>query len=83
MDAGIRGASPVPVDISRQKIAKYGGRSLAQVQNIGHEGQALEVMTRGAIACAQDLNTDTDGGIFRFWQPGRPIIGPWRTATVC
>ncbi len=54
MDAGIRGASPVPVDISREKIAKYGGRSLAQVQNIGHEGQALEVMTRGAIACAQD-----------------------------
>ncbi len=29
MDAGIRGASPVPVDISREKIAKYGGKSLA------------------------------------------------------
>ena len=27
----------------------------AQVQHIGHEGRALEVMTAGAIACAQNL----------------------------
>lgn len=32
-----------------------GGKSLAEVQNIGHEGIALEVMTNGAIACAQNL----------------------------
>jgi uncharacterized protein (UPF0261 family) len=55
MDAGIRGNSSVPVDISREEVAKAGGKSLAQVQNIGHEGQALEVMTKGAIACAQNV----------------------------
>jgi uncharacterized protein (UPF0261 family) len=55
MDAGIRGKSPVPADIGREEVARAGGKSLAQVQHIGHEGRALEVMTAGAIACAQDL----------------------------
>jgi uncharacterized protein (UPF0261 family) len=55
MDAGIRGNSPVPVNISREEVATAGNKSLAEVQNIGHEGQALEVMTTGAIACAQAL----------------------------
>ena len=55
MDAGIKGNSPVPVDISRTEVAKTGGKSLAEVQNIGHEGQALEVMIKGAIDCAQNL----------------------------
>ena len=55
MDAGIRGTSPVSVDINRVEVAKAGGKSLAEVQSIGHEGKALEVMTHGAIACAQKL----------------------------
>jgi uncharacterized protein (UPF0261 family) len=55
MDAGIRGASAFPVDISREAVAKAGGKSLVEVQHIDHEGQALEVMTKGAIACAQSL----------------------------
>jgi len=55
MDAGIRGNSPAPVDIRREEVATAGGKLLAEVQNIGHEGQALEVMTTGAIACAQAL----------------------------
>jgi len=55
MDAGIKGNSPVPVDISRTEVAKTGGKSLTEVQNIGHEGQALEVMINGAIDCAQNL----------------------------
>ena len=56
MDAGIKGNSPVPVDISRTEVAKAGGKSLAEVQSIGHEGQALEVMINGAIDCAQNLH---------------------------
>ncbi|MEJ2165150.1 MAG: Tm-1-like ATP-binding domain-containing protein [Desulfobacterales bacterium] len=55
MDAGIRGKSPAPVDVGRDEVARAGGKSLAEVQNIGHEGKALEVMTRGAICCAQEL----------------------------
>jgi len=56
MDAGIKGNSPVPVDISRTEVAKAGGKSLAEVQSIGHEGQALEVMINGAVVCAQNLH---------------------------
>jgi len=33
-----------------------GGRALKEVQNIGHEGKALQVMTEGAIKCAQKLH---------------------------
>ena len=55
MDAGIRGNSPAPVDVSRTEVARAGGKSLAEVQNIGHEGKALEIMTNGAVRCAQEL----------------------------
>lgn len=55
MDAGIRGTSPTPVDITREKVARAGGNSLQEVQNIGHEGKALEIMTNGAIQCAREL----------------------------
>jgi len=55
LDAGIRGKSLVPTDISRDEVAAAGGETLAGVQNIGHEGQALKVMTEGAIKCAQKL----------------------------
>jgi len=56
MDAGIRGQCPAPVDISREKVAQAGGKYLEEVQTIGHEGQALEVMTNGAIQCALELH---------------------------
>ena len=56
MDAGIRGTSPAPVEISREQVARAGGKSLQDVQNIGHEGKALEVMTNGAIQCARELH---------------------------
>jgi uncharacterized protein (UPF0261 family) len=56
LDAGIRGKSPVPTDISRDEVAAAGGETLSGVQNIGHEGKALKVMTAGAIKCAQELD---------------------------
>jgi uncharacterized protein (UPF0261 family) len=55
MDAGIKGQCPTPVDVTRAEVARAGGKSLQDVQNIGHEGKALEVMTSGAIQCAQEL----------------------------
>jgi len=55
MDAGIRGICETPVDITRQTVAQAGGSPLQAVQNIGHEGEALKVMTAGAVKCAQDL----------------------------
>jgi uncharacterized protein (UPF0261 family) len=56
MDAGIKGQCPTPVDIPREKVARAGGKSLEEVQTIGHEGEALEVMTNGAIQCARELH---------------------------
>jgi uncharacterized protein (UPF0261 family) len=55
MDAGIKGQCPTPVDVTREEVARAGGKSLLDVQNLGHEGKALEVMTNGAIQCAQEL----------------------------
>ena len=55
MDAGIKGQCPTPVDVTREEVARAGGKSLQDVQNLGHEGKALEVMTSGAIQCAQEL----------------------------
>jgi uncharacterized protein (UPF0261 family) len=55
MDAGIKGQSPVPVDIRREEVAQGAGRSLAEVQNIRQEGQALKLMTVGADRLAQGL----------------------------
>ena len=59
MDAGIKGQCPTPVDVTREKVARAGGKSLQDVQNIGHEGKALEVMTNGAIQCARELYQHT------------------------
>jgi len=55
MDAGIKGKSPVPVDITREEVASAGGKTLTDIQNIGHEGKALGFMTAGAIKCALEL----------------------------
>ncbi len=55
LDAGIRGESPVPVSINREKVARAGDKTLAEVQGMGHEGRALEVMINGSIRCARDL----------------------------
>ena len=60
MDAGIMGQCPAPVDVTREEVAAAGGKSLAEVQNIGHEGKALAVMVTGAIACAKKLHGQTD-----------------------
>ena len=54
LDAGIRGKSPFPVDMDRETVARTGGMSLREVQGIGHEGKALDVMIRGAVQCALD-----------------------------
>ena len=56
LDAGIKGKSPVAAEIPREEIAMAGGKALTEVQNIGHEGKALQIMTEGAIKCAQKLH---------------------------
>ncbi|HBF42412.1 MAG TPA: UPF0261 family protein [Desulfobacteraceae bacterium] len=60
LDAGIKGKSPVPVSINREKVARAGGKTMIEVQGMGHEGKSLEVMINGAIRCAQDLYRQGD-----------------------
>jgi uncharacterized protein (UPF0261 family) len=55
MDAGIKGQSPVPVNVTREEVAEAAGTTLADVQDIKQEGKALRVMTSGATSQAQDL----------------------------
>jgi uncharacterized protein (UPF0261 family) len=58
LDGGIRGRSPVPVAVSREAVAAAGGMPIEAVRAIGHEGEALQVMCRGAAALAQRLYED-------------------------
>jgi uncharacterized protein (UPF0261 family) len=55
LDAGIRGESPIPADITRHEVALAAGRTLDDVRRLGHEGKALGVMTSGAVQCAGKL----------------------------
>jgi uncharacterized protein (UPF0261 family) len=55
MDAGIKGWSPVPVDVTREEVAAAAGTTVAKVQGIKQEGEALQVMTAGAICRARAL----------------------------
>lgn len=56
LDAGIKGKSPSAVDISREEVAEAGGKPLAEVRNIGHEGKALQIMMEGAVHWAKELH---------------------------
>jgi len=55
MDAGIRGESPVSVTITRQEVALAGGKTLSEVQSIGHEGESLNMMLMGACKIADAM----------------------------
>lgn len=55
LDAGIKGKSPTLAGISREMVARSGGKTLAKVLRIRNEGEALDVMIKGAIRCAQDV----------------------------
>ena len=55
MDVGIMGKSPFPVGVSQDEVARAAGYVLADVQNIGHEGKAAEIMITGATVRAREL----------------------------
>ena len=55
IDAGIMGESPIPVNVTREEVAQLGGETLLNVQNMGHEGRALEAMIKGAIRKVEQL----------------------------
>ncbi len=58
MDAGIRGSCTHPVLVTREEVAREAGTSLEAVQRIGHEGEALAAMIRGAVPIARRLHDE-------------------------
>jgi uncharacterized protein (UPF0261 family) len=42
--------------INREEVARLGGSTLSQVRALRHEGQAIEVMIRGAARVVQELH---------------------------
>ena len=81
---------PDPGGCNTRFVARAGGKSIPEVLNIGHEGKALEVMTNGAIQCAQELyrqnqiqgviglggsmGTTLGSGVMRSFQVGLPKV---------
>lgn len=55
MDAGIMGTCPCPVAVTREEVARAAGKGLADVRDLGHEGQAMEIMISGAVSLARIL----------------------------
>ena len=55
MDAGIRGSCTHPVHVTREEVAREAGTTLEAVQRIGHEGESLAAMIRGAVPIARRL----------------------------
>ena len=53
MDAGIKGQCPAVVNVTREAVARAAGTTLDNVQGIKQEGEALGVMTNGAIRRAR------------------------------
>ena len=55
MDVGIMHKSPIPVTVSQDEVARAAGYSIADVQDLRHEGRASQVMAAGATLHAQKL----------------------------
>jgi len=55
LDAGIKGDSPFPVAIKREDVAIKGGMNIEEIRNLGHEGEAISIMSKGALEWAEEL----------------------------
>jgi uncharacterized protein (UPF0261 family) len=55
MDVGIMNKSPLPVDVSQEEVTRAAGYTLADVQNMRHEGKAADIMVAGATGRAGEL----------------------------
>jgi uncharacterized protein (UPF0261 family) len=58
IDAGILGAPAMPVDISREEVAKEAGTNMKDVAALGDEGKAIATMAEGASRIAHRLYTE-------------------------
>lgn len=55
LDPSVRGTSS-SAEIPPERIAAATGKTMQEVRSLNHEAKCLEIMTRGAIRCAQELH---------------------------
>jgi uncharacterized protein (UPF0261 family) len=56
LDPSVRGAAEGDAEITPGQIAASVGKTMAEVRTLNHEAKCLEIMTEGAIKCAQVLH---------------------------
>lgn len=56
LDAGILGDSPPDVEIRSDQVAAAANKQIEEVRSLGHEGEALRVMIRGAVQKTRTLH---------------------------
>jgi uncharacterized protein (UPF0261 family) len=56
VDGGVLGQPGWEAQVSREEVARRGGSTLSQVQALHHEGEAMEVMIKGAARVVQELH---------------------------
>jgi uncharacterized protein (UPF0261 family) len=56
LDPSVRGKDENTAEITPDQIAASMGKTMAEVRALNHEAKALEIMTEGAIKCAQELH---------------------------
>ncbi|MBW1788346.1 MAG: Tm-1-like ATP-binding domain-containing protein [Deltaproteobacteria bacterium] len=58
LDGGIMGMPAFPATVTRESVAEAAGRKLSDIQQLGHEGEAMSAMVEGAVNRALDLHRD-------------------------
>ncbi|MDM7996845.1 MAG: Tm-1-like ATP-binding domain-containing protein [Acidobacteriota bacterium] len=56
LDASVRPAAGGGADITPEQIAAAAGTTMEEVRALNHEAMCLEVMIRGAVPCARELD---------------------------
>jgi uncharacterized protein (UPF0261 family) len=56
LDPSVRGTVEGEAEITPSQVAASVGKTMAEVRALNHEAKCLEIMTEGAIKCAQELH---------------------------
>ncbi|MEJ2246622.1 MAG: Tm-1-like ATP-binding domain-containing protein [Acidobacteriota bacterium] len=56
LDPSVRSTAEEGADITPDQVAAAVGKTMSEVRSLNHEAKCLDVMTRGAIQCAQELH---------------------------
>ena len=86
VDTGIRGTPATAPDVTREEVARAGGRALAEVAGLPDRAAALDAMAEGLSELVRTLHDAGDvaaafgmGGSGR-WARSPPPSGPCRSA---